>query len=204
MKTRSRSEALFARAQARIPGGVNSPVRAFRGVGGTPRVHRARRRLAHFRRRREFVYRLRGLVGAAAAGASPAAVIDALREALEGGTSFGAPTEREVELAELIAQDGAVDGDGAAGEFRHRGDHERAAAGARIHGPRSDDQVRRLLSRACRFAAGEGGFGHGDAGDRRYGGRAEGFRGDDDRAAVQFDRRGGEGVRGTRAIKSRR
>jgi glutamate-1-semialdehyde 2,1-aminomutase len=102
MKT-TRSETLFARAQARIPGGVNSPVRAFRGVGGTPLF------IHHGEGSRIFDVDGNSLIdyvgswGPLILGHRPPCVIEALHQALEGGTSFGAPTEREVELAELIA-----------------------------------------------------------------------------------------------------
>jgi glutamate-1-semialdehyde 2,1-aminomutase len=98
----TRSEELFSRAQRSIPGGVNSPVRAFRSVGGTPR----------FIERGEGAYLIDvdgnryidyiGSWGPLLLGHRPPSVIDALREVLEIGTSFGAPTEREIELAEEI------------------------------------------------------------------------------------------------------
>ncbi len=98
----SKSEALFARAQALIPGGVNSPVRAFRSVGGTPPFI-ARGEGSHLfdvdgNEYIDYVCSWGPLI----LGHRPAVVIEALREVLETGTSFGAPTEREVELAELI------------------------------------------------------------------------------------------------------
>ena len=103
MKT-SQSEAWFERAQARIPGGVNSPVRAFRGVGGVPRF------ITRGEGSRIFDVDGNSYIdyvcswGPLVLGHRPPAVIDALREALETGTSFGAPTGGEVELAELIAE----------------------------------------------------------------------------------------------------
>ena len=98
----SQSEALFARAQQYIPGGVNSPVRAFRAVGGTPRFI-ARGDGSHIvdvdgNDYIDFVCSWGPLL----LGHRPKPVIDALQNALEVGTSFGAPTGREVELAELI------------------------------------------------------------------------------------------------------
>ena len=103
MKT-TRSEASFARAQAIIPGGVNSPVRAFRGVGGTP--------LFIARGEGSRIYDVDGNAyidyvgswGPLLLGHRAPAVIEALRAVLDCGTSFGAPTEREIELAELIRQ----------------------------------------------------------------------------------------------------
>src|SRR5437764_1873647 len=98
----SRSEALFARAQELIPGGVNSPVRAFRSVGGTPPfILRGEGSRIHDADGNEYIDYVCSW-GPLILGHRPKPVIDALREALEIGTSFGAPTPRETELAELI------------------------------------------------------------------------------------------------------
>src|SRR5437764_1321954 len=98
----SRSEALFARAQQLIPGGVNSPVRAFRSVGGTPPVIASGQGShLHDVDGNEYIDYVCSW-GPLILGHRPKPVIDALREALEIGTSFGAPTARETELAELI------------------------------------------------------------------------------------------------------
>ena len=96
------SESLFERAQRLIPGGVNSPVRAFRGVGGTPRFLRAGQG-AHVTDvdGRTYVDFL-GSWGPLILGHAPAEVVEAVAEAARSGTSFGAPTEAEVELAERI------------------------------------------------------------------------------------------------------
>ncbi|MGA8030206.1 MAG: glutamate-1-semialdehyde 2,1-aminomutase [Bryobacteraceae bacterium] len=96
------SEALFARAQKCIPGGVNSPVRAFRAVGGTPRFI-ARGEGSHLFDvdGNEYIDYVCSW-GPLLLGHRPKVVIDALASVLELGTSFGAPTAREVELAELI------------------------------------------------------------------------------------------------------
>jgi len=101
MKT-TNSEALFARAQNLIPGGVNSPVRAFRSVGGVPRFM-ARGEGAHMwdADGNEYIDFI-GSWGPHILGHRPAPVMEALREVLELGTSFGAPTGREAELAEEI------------------------------------------------------------------------------------------------------
>jgi glutamate-1-semialdehyde 2,1-aminomutase len=98
------SEAWFARAQARIPGGVNSPVRAFRGVGGVPLFIERGEGSRIFDVDGNSYIDYVGSWGPLLLGHRPKPVIDALREALDSGTSFGAPTGREVELAELIAQ----------------------------------------------------------------------------------------------------
>ena len=98
-----------------MPGGVNSPVRAFRGVGGAPFfVARAEgARLVDVDGR--VVPRLPGLVGPADPRATPRpAVVEAVTEAVRRGTSYGAPTGGEVEMAEVIQPRDALDGDGAA------------------------------------------------------------------------------------------
>src|SRR6478672_6241042 len=98
----NRSEALFARAQEVTPGGVNSPVRAFRGVGGTPRfIERGEgARLIDVDGNSYIDYVCSW--GPLILGHRPAPVMEALRGVLEIGTSFGAPTEREIVLAEMI------------------------------------------------------------------------------------------------------
>jgi len=100
--TPDRSEALFARASAVTPGGVNSPVRAFRAVGGTPRFIRSASgsRLTDVDGR-EYVD-LVGSWGPMLLGHAHPEVMAAVQGALARGTSYGAPTEAEVHLAEEI------------------------------------------------------------------------------------------------------
>lgn len=99
-----RNQTLFERAKQLIPGGVNSPVRAFKAVGGTPRfVQRAQG--AHFwdangQRYIDYI----GSWGPMILGHGHPAVLEAVQKAALDGFSFGAPTEREVELAEEIVQ----------------------------------------------------------------------------------------------------
>ena len=96
------NEALFQRAQRVIPGGVNSPVRAFRAVGGTPRfitrAHGAYMVDAEGKRYIDYI----GSWGPMILGHGHPAVLEAVQKAALDGFSFGAPTEREVELAEEI------------------------------------------------------------------------------------------------------
>jgi glutamate-1-semialdehyde 2,1-aminomutase len=98
----SESERLFARAQEVTPGGVNSPVRAFRAVGGVPRFIASGRGayLWDVDGNRYIDYVLSW--GPLALGHAHPAVVEALSAALARGTSYGAPTEVENELAELI------------------------------------------------------------------------------------------------------
>jgi glutamate-1-semialdehyde 2,1-aminomutase len=98
----TRSERLFARAQQVIPGGVNSPVRAFRAVGGTPRfIARAEGAYLWDADGRRYIDYI-GSWGPMILGHGHPAVLEAVMQAARDGLSFGAPTEREVELAETI------------------------------------------------------------------------------------------------------
>jgi glutamate-1-semialdehyde 2,1-aminomutase len=97
-----RNQALFDRARQLIPGGVNSPVRAFRAVGGTPRFV-ARAQGAYFwdandKRYVDYI----GSWGPMILGHGHPAVVEAVQQAVLDGFSYGAPTEREVQLAEAI------------------------------------------------------------------------------------------------------
>jgi glutamate-1-semialdehyde 2,1-aminomutase len=97
------SAELFARAVELIPGGVNSPVRAFRGVGGTPRfIREARGATMTDVDGRTYIDYV-GSWGPMILGHADAEVVAALHDALARGTSYGAPTELEIEMAEEIA-----------------------------------------------------------------------------------------------------
>ena len=94
--------ALFERAQKVIPGGVNSPVRAFRAVGGTPRfIARAEGPYIFDAEGTRYIDYI-GSWGPMILGHGHPAVLEAVQNAAVDGFSFGAPTEREVELAEEI------------------------------------------------------------------------------------------------------
>jgi len=97
------SEVLYARAIRRIPGGVNSPVRAFRSVGGTPRFIAEGKGSRVMDADKNIYIDYLGSWGPLILGHSPAVVKAALKRQIERGTSFGAPTENEVVLAEMIA-----------------------------------------------------------------------------------------------------
>ena len=102
--TTSRNDELFARAQRTTPGGVNSPVRAFRQVDGTPRFI-TRAEGAYFwdadgRRYIDYI----GSWGPAIVGHAHPRVVEAVRDAATRGLSFGAPTEGEVEMAETLCR----------------------------------------------------------------------------------------------------
>ena len=100
----SRNEELFTRAQRTIPGGVNSPVRAFRSVGGTPRFLKkasgARVWDADGKEYLDYV----GSWGPAILGHADPVLVEAVRAAALDGLSFGAPTEREIDMAERLCE----------------------------------------------------------------------------------------------------
>jgi glutamate-1-semialdehyde 2,1-aminomutase len=98
------SEALFEEAQRYIPGGVNSPVRAFRAVGGTPRfIARAAGSKVYDVDGREYIDYVASW-GPMILGHAHPHVVQALHQAAERGTSYGAPTEGEVTLARMICE----------------------------------------------------------------------------------------------------
>jgi glutamate-1-semialdehyde 2,1-aminomutase len=152
-----RSQALFERARKVIPGGVNSPVRAFGAVGGTPR----------FFARGDGPYlvdvdgnRYVDLVcswGPLIAGHAHPRVVEAVQAATALGTSFGAPTEAEIELAEEVGRRVP-----AVGKLRM------VSSG---HRPPQAGQVRRLLPRPRRRHAGRRRIGRGHPRPARLAGR---------------------------------
>jgi glutamate-1-semialdehyde 2,1-aminomutase len=99
-----KNQDLFERAQRRIPAGVNSPVRAFRAVGGTPpffeRASGAHLWDAEGRRYIDYL----GSWGPMVLGHTHPAVVEAVQEAASRALSFGAPTQAEIELAELLCR----------------------------------------------------------------------------------------------------
>ena len=115
-----------------MPGGVNSPVRAFRSVGGTPRFMASGRGPwltdADGNRYVDLVCSWGPMI----LGHAHPAVVEAVREAATRGLSFGTPTEGEVELAEEIVRPRRAGRAGAPGQLRHRGHDERGPAGPRV------------------------------------------------------------------------
>lgn len=131
----SKSETLYSAARELIPGGVNSPVRAFSGVGGTPlfieRADGARLYDVDGKAYIDYV----GSWGPMVLGHNHPAIRNAVIEAAERGLSFGAPTEMEVKMAELVTETGPNDGYGADGELRYRSDDERHSPGPWLYRP---------------------------------------------------------------------
>ena len=104
MRNQTTSDTLFTQAKDLIPGGVNSPVRAFRSVGGTPVFMQSAAGAwltdVDGNRYIDFI----NSWGPMILGHAPAVVLDAVRAALPHSLSFGAPTRRESELAQLIIE----------------------------------------------------------------------------------------------------
>src|SRR5690606_28807571 len=100
----SKSASLFERAKQFIPGGVNSPVRAFRAVGGSPVFMKSAKGAYLFDEDGNRYVDLINSWGPMILGHAFPPVEEAVREALANSSSFGAPTAREVEMADLIAQ----------------------------------------------------------------------------------------------------
>ena len=102
--TSSTNQALFERAQRTIPGGVNSPVRAFRSVGGTPRfIERAQGAYFWDAEGKRYIDYI-GSWGPMIVGHVHPEVLEAVQRVLANGFSFGAPTEAEIEIAEEICK----------------------------------------------------------------------------------------------------
>src|SRR4051812_11709866 len=103
-RSRERSRELFARASRRLPGGVDSPVRAFKSVGGDPLFLRRGQGARVWDEDGNSYVDYVGSWGPLILGHAHPAIVEAVQEAARDGTSFGAPTEREVELAELVGE----------------------------------------------------------------------------------------------------
>lgn len=100
----SRSETLFQTAQTHIPGGVNSPVRAFKGVGGTPLFFKRGKGAYLFDEDEQKYIDYVGSWGPMILGHSAPEVIAAVKEVLNNGLGFGAPTEIEITMADKVCQ----------------------------------------------------------------------------------------------------
>ena len=167
----TRSHELYGRAHGGHSGRRQQP-----GAGdgrGRPRaaLHQVRRGRRDRGRRRQPLHRLRLLVGPADPRAcASGAWSRRCTRAAERGTSFGAPTEAEVELAAEVVERVPVGRDGAPGVVGHRSVDDRGAVCARRHGPRQDRQVRRPLPRPRRRPAGGVRLGSRDAGHPRVAG----------------------------------
>ena len=131
----SRSQELFEQALYHIPGGVNSPVRAFHGVGGDP-IFIDRAAGAYFydpdgNRYIDYV----GSWGPMVLGHAHPEVISAVQKVVQKGLSFGAPHSHRDRDGQQGLRAGAFSGSGTHGQLRHRGHHERHPPGPRLYRP---------------------------------------------------------------------
>ena len=166
--TDTRSAELYRRALHVLPGGVNSPVRAMRAIGRDPifieRADGAEITDVDGNIYVDYVCSWGPLIHG---HAHPAGARGGGRRRPRAGTTFGAPTAGEVELAELVAAADAVGRHAAHDLVGHRGVDERDPARARRHRPRHAAQVRRRLPRPRRRAARRGRLRPGHAGHPR-------------------------------------
>ena len=154
MKT-DKSQQLFERALLSIPGGVNSPVRAWRGVGGTPRfIVRGQGSRIFDADGNEYIDYI-GSWGPLLLGHRHPEIIEAVDKALEARHQLRRAYRTRDRTRRNHPGAGPFDGNGSTGQLRHRSHNERAACCPRLHRPRHYHQIRRLLPRPCRFAAGE-------------------------------------------------
>ena len=170
--TRPRSTELFERGKKILVGGVNSPVRAFRAVGGTPLVidHAAGTRLYDVDGREYLDYVCSW--GALILGHAHPDVVAAVSDQARRGTSYGMTSPLEIELGEKITR--AVP---SVEKVRFVSSGTEATmsavrAGARIYGARPGDQIRGLLPRALGQISFRSGLGPGHAGNCRVPGSA--------------------------------
>ncbi len=100
----NQSQSLFERAQLVIPGGVNSPVRAFRSVGGTPRfIKKGQGAYLIDADDKKYIDYISSW-GALILGHAHPQIVEQVEKAIRNGMTYGAPTELEVELAEKVCQ----------------------------------------------------------------------------------------------------
>ncbi len=154
--SRDKSHVAFARAKQLMPGGVNSPARAFGGVGGEP-IFFERAEGAYLfdldgNRYIDYI----GSWGPMILGHGHPAIVAAVAEALKPGQQLRRADAGRERIGRTDCRSPAVDRKSPAGQLRHRGCDERRAAGARIHRANEDREVRRQLSRPRRQPSGRG------------------------------------------------
>ena len=158
MKNPRKSKQLFEKARTLFPGGVNSPVRAFAAVGGSPHfIARASGARVTDIDGNTFIDYV-GSWGPMIHGHAPRGLAAAIARQARLGTSFGAPSPLEVELARRVQRLVPSMERDAVRQLGHRSDDERGAGGARRDRPREDRQVRGLLSRPRRRVSRAGGL----------------------------------------------
>ncbi len=162
---RPKSTEIFERGKKILVGGVDSPVRAFRAVGGTPLViERAEGARLYDVDGREYIDYVCSW-GALILGHAHPDVVRAVGEQAKLGTSYGMTSPLEIELAEQIAKALPSIRADALRQFGHGSDDERGAVGARIYEAGFDFEIRGWVSRAFGQFSGGGWIGAGDAGN---------------------------------------
>ena len=183
--------ALFERAQRVIPSGVNSPVRAFRAVGGTPRFMVSRSYQKMTDADGVDYVDLVSWWGPMILGHSHPAIVEAAQRAAASRVVIRHADPRARSSWPRRSSAGSTPGRrGAAGQLRHRGDDVGAPAGSRCHRPAPGDQVRRLLPRPRGRAARRGRFRHSDVRAAGHTGRHRGADRRNGGAALQRPGRG--------------
>ena len=138
---RPRADGLFERARNILVGGVNSPVRAFRAVGGTPLViDRAQGSRLWDVDGREYIDYVCSW-GALILGHADPDVVAAIADQARRGTSYGMTSPLEIELGETHRASAAFDRAAALRQFRHRSDHVGHSRGARLHEARLHPEI---------------------------------------------------------------
>ena len=162
---RPKSTEIFERGKKILVGGVDSPVRAFRAVGGTPLViERAEGARLYDVDGREYIDYVCSW-GALILGHAHPDVVRAVAEQAKLGTSYGMTSPLEIELAEQIAKALPSIREDAVRQFGDGSDHERGPVGARIYEAGFDFEIRGRVSRAFGQFSGGGWIGTGDAGN---------------------------------------
>ncbi len=192
---RPRSAEIFRRSEKILVGGVDSPVRAFRAVGGSPLViERAEGARLYDADGNEYLDYVCSW-GAMILGHAHPSVTKAIQDQAAYGTSYGMTSPLESELAGANRERGAVNRDDALRQLGHRGDDVRSSPGARIHETRPRREIRGLLSRAFGQLSFAGGLGLGDARDFGEPWGTRSIREINDQCAVQRSRGCRESVR---------
>ncbi len=182
--SRARSHEIFTKAKTLIPGGVNSPARAFGGVGGEPIVmRRVTARICGMST--AIVTSTTSAPGSAHSGTPASGGRRGDSEGPRIGNEFRGADRIGIGTGRVGDRRGPVDRKGADGEFRNRGLDERLARRAGLHRPRQDHQIRRVLPRACRRPVGEGWQCGDDVGSPQQPRRTSGLHGRHDCPRIQ-------------------
>ena len=200
----TKSGRLFEEAKKVIPGGGQQSGQGMPVRGRRAPVHQPRPGGQDLGRGRQRIHRLRRVLGPHDPGTQPPGRHPGGHPGPGKRRFLRRPHRSRNHPGQDARLGHAVHGNGPAGQFRHRGDHERGAVGPRVHRTVPHREVRRLLSRARRRHAGRRRFRRGHAGHPRQPGRARTHRRPDPFPAVQRSRRRGPGLWAGTRPRSRR